>query len=120
MSEPLSRTTTMITKDVTSPRNTMFLPKTVSETKVFLPLIKSFKATTKQRHDKIQVVLDVVWKFQKNGITFLIGNLASGDQSLSSTTMKQNVKHRWQRNPQQTKRSQRVFQLQHKSTALLT
>merc|ERR1719361_1143172 len=112
MSETLFRTTTTITKDVMSQKNTTLLPKTVSETKVFLLLIKSFKATTKQRHDKTQVVLDVVWKFQKNGITFHIGNQASGDQWLSSTTMKQNVQHKWQRNPQQTKPSQLVFQLQ--------
>merc|ERR1719433_2267670 len=85
MSETLFRTTTMITKDVTSQKNTTFLPKTVSETKVFSLLIKSFKATTKQRHDKTQVALDVVWKFQKSVITFHIGNQASGDQWPFST-----------------------------------
>merc|ERR1719284_702934 len=87
MSEPLFRTTTTIMKDVTSQKNITFLPKTVNETKVFLLLIKSFKATTKQRHAKTQVVLDVVWKFQKNEITFHIGNQASGDQWPSCTTI---------------------------------
>merc|ERR1719428_2335353 len=77
MSKTLIGITTTIMKDVTSQKNTTFLPKTVSETKVFLLRIKSFKATTKPRHDKTQVELDVVWKFQKKGITFHIGNQAS-------------------------------------------
>merc|ERR1719461_2225018 len=66
ISKPLFRTTTMITKAVTSLKNITLLPNNVSETKVFLLLIKSFKATTKRRHDKTQVVLDVVWKFQRS------------------------------------------------------